>query len=309
MEFLHTPVLLNEAVSFLDINPNGVYLDATAGGGGHSSAILEKLSSSGKLIMLDKDPDAINHLSKKFKNCKNALIIKTDFVNINKVLNELGVNSLDGALFDLGVSSYQLDSLKRGFSYNKDSKLDMRMSKEGISAKDFINTAAEDEIFKVLKEYGEERYASSIAGNIVSERLVKPIETTFQLVEIIKKSMPQKALKGKGHPAKKTFQAIRIHINSELNSLKTGLISAFNALVPGGKMAAITFHSLEDRIVKMQFKKWCTGCICPSDFPVCVCKKHPEAKLLTKKAVKPTLDEIYKNSRSKSAKLRACEKI
>lgn len=309
MVFSHIPVFLNEAVDFLNIKPNGIYVDATAGGGGHSEAILEQLSNEGRLVLLDRDPDAVEHLYNKFKNCSNVLIIKDNFVNIYNVLYKIRVNSVDGILFDLGVSSHQLDNKDRGFTYKENVPLDMRMSKEGLSAKDFINTAPEYEISRVLKENAQERYASSIARNIVRERLLHPIETTFDLVNIIKKSMPQKSLKEKGHPARRTFQAIRMHINSELSNLKKGLMSAFNVLRSGGRIVVITFHSLEDRIVKDKFKKWGTGCICPGDFPVCVCGKKPLAKVLTKKAIKPSSGEIISNRRSKSAKLRVCEKI
>lgn len=309
MVFSHIPVFLNEAVDFLNIKPNGVYVDATAGGGGHSEAILEKLSNEGRLVLLDRDPDAVEHLYNKFKNRSNVLIIKDNFVNIYNVLYKIRVNSVDGILFDLGVSSYQLDNKDRGFTYKENVPLDMRMSKEGLSAKDFINTAPEYEISRVLKENAQERYASSIARNIVKERLIHPIETTFDLVNIIKRSMPQKSLKEKGHPAKRTFQAIRIHINSELSNLKKGLMSAFNVLSSGGRIVVITFHSLEDKVVKDQFKKWSTGCTCPGNFPVCVCGKKPLAKVLTKKALKPSFEEVSSNKRSKSAKLRVCEKI
>ena len=309
MVFSHIPVFLDEAVDFLNIKPNGVYVDATAGGGGHSEAILEKLSNEGRLVLLDRDPDAVEHLYNKFKNRSNVLIIKDNFVNIYNVLYKIRVNSVYGILFDLGVSSYQLDNKDRGFTYKENVPLDMRMSKEGISAKDFINTAPEYEISRVLKENAQERYASSIARNIVRERLLHPIETTFDLVNIVKRSMPQKSLKEKGHPAKRTFQAIRIHINSELSNLKKGLMSAFNVLSSGGRIVVITFHSLEDKIVKDQFKKWSTGCTCPGNFPVCVCGKKPLAKVLTKKALKPSFEEVSSNKRSKSAKLRVCEKI
>ena len=309
MVFSHIPVFLNEAVDFLNIKPNGIYVDATAGGGGHSEAILEQLSNEGRLVLLDRDPDAVEHLYNKFKNRSNVLIIKDNFVNIYNVLGRIKVSSVDGILFDLGVSSYQLDNKDRGFTYKENVPLDMRMSKEGISAKDFINTAPEYEISRVLKENAQERYASSIARNIVKERLIHPIETTFDLVNIIKRSMPQKSLKEKGHPAKRTFQAIRMHINSELSNLKKGLMSAFNVLSSGGRIVVITFHSLEDKVVKDQFKKWSTGCTCPGNFPVCVCGKKPLAKVLTKKALKPSFEEVSSNKRSKSAKLRVCEKI
>ena len=309
MEFLHKPVFLKESVDFLNIKSDGVYVDATAGGGGHSKAILEKLDTKGKLICIDQDPDAVEVLKKRFKNSENIFIIKSNFVNIDNVLSSLNIDFIDGILFDLGVSSYQLDESSRGFSYREDAVLDMRMSKEGISAKDFINDFSKEDIFRVIRDYGEEKYAYSIADNIVKERKAKPIKSTLELVKIIKRSMPQKALREKGHPAKRTFQAIRIYINSELDVLKKSLDSSFKRLSIFGRMVVITFHSLEDRIVKKFFSDLCKGCTCPKDFPICVCHKNPLAKLITKKSMKPSLDEIEKNIRSKSAKLRVCEKI
>lgn len=309
MEFLHKTVLLEESINLLNIRPSGTYVDATAGGGGHSRAILEKLNSEGKLVCIDQDPDAVKILKEKFKNLENVFVIKDNFVNINSVLGDLGIVSIDGIIFDLGVSSYQLDEEKRGFSYHKDSALDMRMSKEGLSAKDFVNSFSMEDIFKVIRDYGEEKYAYFIAKNIVKERSKKVIETTFDLVKIIKESMPQKALKEKGHPARKTFQAIRIYVNSELKILEKSLALSFEKLSSLGRMAVITFHSLEDRIVKRFFSSLSKGCTCPADFPVCVCEKSPLARLVTKKAIKPSSEELEKNPRSRSAKLRVCEKI
>ena len=309
MEFLHKSVFLKESIDFLNIKPSGVYVDATAGGGGHSSAVLERLNPEGKLLCIDQDPDAIEVLNKKFKNFKNVFVVRENFANLEKILDDLNIDGIDGILFDLGVSSYQLDEKDRGFSYKEEAFLDMRMSKEGISAKDFVNDFPWEDIFRVIRDYGEERYAYSIAQNIVKEREIKPIETTLDLVRIIKNSMPQKALREKGHPAKRTFQAIRIYVNSELSVLRKSLDSAFKRLSSFGRMVVITFLSLEDRIVKRFFMDLCKGCTCPGDFPVCVCKKKPLAKLVTKKAIKPSFEEIEENSRSKSAKLRVCEKI
>jgi len=309
LEFLHKTVLLEESVDFLNVKPDGIYVDATAGGGGHSRAILENLNSNGKLVCIDQDPDAIKILKEKFKNQENVFIIKDNFVNINSVLSNLNIPFVDGVIFDLGVSSYQLDEEKRGFSYHKDSVLDMRMSKEGLSAKDFVNSFSIEDIFRVIRDYGEEKYAYLIAKNIVKERSKKVIENTFDLVKIIKDSMPQKALKEKGHPARRTFQAIRIYVNSELKILEKSLALSFEKLSSLGRMAVITFHSLEDRIVKRFFSSLSRGCTCPPDFPVCVCEKSPLARLVTKKAVKPSFEELEKNPRSRSAKLRVCEKI
>lgn len=309
MDFFHKPVFLNEAIKFLNIKPSGIYVDATSGGGGHSAAILEKLGIHGKLISLDQDPDAIAFLKEKFKNCKKSFVIKENFVNINKVLNTLGLSAVDGFLFDLGVSSYQLDKAERGFSYNKNALLDMRMNKEGYSAKDFVNNAEEKEISRVLKEYGEEKYAVNIAKNLIKARMNKPIETTFELVGLIKTSIPQKDLKKRGHPAKKTFQAIRIFVNSELSILEKSLDLAFDRLSPGGRIVVITFHSLEDRIAKRKFSSFSQGCICPTYFPVCTCNRKPQAILVNKKALKPTESDVKENPRCKSAKLRACEKL
>ncbi len=309
MKFFHKSVFLEKAVELLNIKPSGVYVDATAGGGGHSESIVKKLSGAGKLISLDQDPDAIKFLKAKFKSCKNLFVFEKNFVNIDEVLDELKVDLVDGFLFDLGVSSYQLDNVSRGFSYKKDAALDMRMSKSGFSARDFVNTACEKKISQVIKEFGEEKYADSIARNLVKSRSEKSVETTFDLVEIIKQSLPQKVLKSKGHPAKKTFQAIRIYVNSELSILEKTLGLAFKRLAPHGRIVAITFHSLEDRIVKKKFTSFSSGCCCPPYFPICTCGKKPEAILLTKKPLKPTEREIEENPRCKSAKLRACEKI
>ena len=309
MEFSHKPVFLKETIDFLNINPDGTYVDATAGGGGHSRAILGKLSSRGRLVSIDQDPDAVDTLKVRFRSFNNSIVVKENFIRLRKVLDSLNIQFIDGILFDLGVSSYQLDEPIRGFSYSKNAPLDMRMSKEGLSARDFVNSFSEDEIFKVIKDYGEEKYAKAIARNIVKEREKKEIWTTFDLSKTIKDSMPQKTLKEKGHPAKRTFQAIRIFINRELEVLEKSLDAAFERLSSLGRIVVITFHSLEDRIVKKKFSSWCTGCTCPSDFPVCICNKKPVAKLITKRAVKPTSEEIEENSRCKSAKLRVCEKI
>ena len=310
-DFDHIPVLLYQTVDALNVRPGGIYVDCTAGGGSHSAEIARRMKGQGILVSIDKDGAALAACMER----KDAFAgidwmpVKSDYKDIDDIIRSLKIGKVDGIMADLGVSSYQLDNKDRGFTYKENVPLDMRMSKEGLSAKDFINTAPEYEISRVLKENAQERYASSIARNIVRERLLHPIETTFDLVNIIKRSMPQKSLKEKGHPAKRTFQAIRMHINSELSNLKKGLMSAFNVLSSGGRIVVITFHSLEDKIVKDQFKKWSTGCTCPGNFPVCVCGKKPLAKVLTKKALKPSFEEVSSNKRSKSAKLRVCEKI
>jgi len=307
VEFTHIPVLLNETVNLLNIKPNGIYVDGTAGGGGHSQEILKRLDNSGKLIMFDQDPDAIKNLKSKFFG-KNIYIINSNFANIKEKLQEIEIFSVNGVLFDLGVSSYQLDTSIRGFSYKKEALLDMRMSKSGISAYDIINNYSEENLSKILKNYAEEKFHRKISKDILKSRKNKPIKTTLELAEIVKNSIPAAKRRTK-HPAKKTFQAIRIEVNKELENLKKGLEEAFKLLKPDGRFAVITFHSLEDKIVKHEMHKWCTGCICPKDFPICICGKIPAAKFINKKAIKPEEKEILENSRSKSAKLRVIAKI
>ena len=305
-DFKHIPVLFYETVDALNIKPDGIYVDCTAGGGGHSAAVAEKLTT-GRLISIDQDPEAIAVLKKRFENNPNVTVVHDNFVNIKSVLNDLGIIGVDGVMADLGVSSHQLDTDARGFSFHKDAPLDMRMSMTGISAADIVNTASEAELRRIIYTYGEEKFAPSIAKNIVKARAIKPIETTFELVDIIKASMPMKA-KRDGHPARKTFQALRIEVNGELTKLEKALGDMFEVLNPAGRLAIITFHSLEDRMVKKSFNAFCEGCTCPPQFPVCVCGKKPEGKLPFKSKA-PTVNEVDENFRAHSARLRAVEKI
>lgn len=305
-EFNHIPVLFNETVEALNVKPNGIYVDCTAGGGGHCAAVAKKLTM-GRIIAIDQDPEAIENLRLRFKDNDRVTVIHDNFVNIEAILSDLGIDGVDGVMADLGVSSHQLDTDERGFSFHKDAPLDMRMSKEGMSAADLVNTASQSELQKIIYTYGEEKFAPSIARNIVKARQEKPIETTFELVDIIKASMPMKA-KRDGHPARKTFQALRIEVNGELEKLEIALDSMFRVLNPGGRLAIITFHSLEDRIVKKKFNKFCEGCTCPPEFPVCVCGKKPRGKLPFKSKA-PSADEVDENFRAHSARLRAVEKL
>ncbi|MBQ1839140.1 MAG: 16S rRNA (cytosine(1402)-N(4))-methyltransferase RsmH [Ruminococcus sp.] len=307
MEFSHIPVLLHETIEGLAIKENGIYVDGTAGGGGHSSEILKHLTT-GKLISIDQDPDAISALTQRFKNNENAIIIKGNFGNMRDLLELRGVRRVDGVLLDIGVSSHQLDTVSRGFSFHEDAPLDMRMSRSGVTAEELVNTLPYEELRRILAEYGEERYAASIAKGIIAAREQQPVTTTLQLAEIVKANVPQKVRRD-GHPARKTFQAIRIAVNDELNVLSRGLDDAFKLLGRGGRLAVITFHSLEDRIVKQKMAEWCQGCTCPKDFPVCVCGNKPKARLINKKPVCANETELTLNPRSRSAKLRICEKI
>ena len=306
MEFSHVPVLLNEAVDGLNIKPNGIYVDGTAGGGGHSAEILSRLSS-GKLISIDRDPDAVCTIKQRFKDNHNSIIIKGNFSDMKALLSDRGICRVDGVLLDIGVSSHQLDTAERGFSFHEDAELDMRMSQSGTSAKDLVNTLPKQELARIIFSYGEEKYANSIAAGIVRARADKPINTTFELAEIIRNSVPEKVRRA-GHPARKTFQALRIEVNHELDALKKGMEDAFELLSQGGRLAVITFHSLEDRIVKQTMADWCQGCTCPKDFPVCVCGKKPKAKAVTRKPIVANEQELSSNPRSRSAKLRICEK-
>ena len=306
MEFNHKSVLLQEAVDALSVKENGIYVDATAGGGGHSSEIAKRLGS-GTLVAIDRDPDAIAVLTQRFADNGKVRIVNEVFDNIKTVLADLGYDGADGILADLGVSSYQLDTAERGFSVHKDAPLDMRMSKKGYSAYNAVNELSENELADIIFSYGEEKFARSIAKNIVKRRADKPIETTFELCDIISASMPAKA-KRDGHPARKTFQAIRIYINRELEMLPGALDDMFECLNPGGVLAIITFHSLEDRIVKNKFNSLCKGCTCPPDFPVCVCGNKPKGKLPFK-SIAPSDEEVAENPRSRSARLRAIVKL
>ena len=308
MQFNHVSVLLNECIDSLNIKPDGVYVDGTAGGAGHSSEIAKRLVN-GQLIALDKDPDAIEVATKRLSEFKMAKVVKSDFADMSTVLEQLNISKVDGVLLDLGVSSFQLDTAQRGFSYHADAPLDMRMSKEGTSAYDVVNEYSVEEIARILREYGEEKLAYKIALNIEKARKTKPIETTLELSEIINQSFPPKMRWAGKNPSKRSFQAIRIAVNSELDSLSKVLDEAFEKLSVGGRFAIITFHSLEDRMVKQKFNALCTGCICPPEFPVCVCGQKPKAKLITRKPITATEEELKFNSRSHSAKLRVIEKI
>lgn len=307
MDFSHVPVLLRETIEALDIKPGGIYVDGTAGGGGHSQEILNRLDT-GTLIAIDQDPDAVKTVSERFAGNKNARVARANFSSMDEVVRSLGYSHVNGVLLDIGVSSRQLDTPERGFSFHNDAPLDMRMSQEGTSAYDLVNTLPHGELARIIRMYGEEKFASSIAGAIVRQREIKPVETTLELAEIVKSGVPA-ARRRDGHPARKTFQALRIAVNGELDRLSQGLEAAFSLLAPGGRLAVITFHSLEDRIVKQYFARLCTGCTCPKDFPVCVCGKEPQAKLWKKKPVEASEEELASNARSRSAKLRVLEKI
>lgn len=307
MEFSHVPVLLQQTIDGLAVNENGIYVDGTAGGGGHSSEILKRLTT-GKLISIDQDPDAIMTLTERFKNNENSIIIKGNFADMKELLQHRGVGRLDGVLLDIGVSSHQLDTAGRGFSFHEDAPLDMRMSQSGTTAADLVNTLPVNELKRILSVYGEEKFAGSIANGIERARQQKPIKTTLELAEIIKDNVPQRVRRD-GHPARKSFQALRIAVNDELGVLERGLDSAFELLGSEGRLAVITFHSLEDRIVKQKMASWCQGCTCPKDFPVCVCGNKPKAKLVNRKPICANETELNENPRARSAKLRICEKI
>ena len=301
MEFNHISVLLDETIDSLNIKPDGIYVDGTAGGAGHSSEIAKRLKN-GRLIALDQDPDAIKVATERLKPY-NATVVQSNFSDMDKVLKDLNINKVDGILLDLGVSSYQLDTAERGFSYHKESALDMRMSKSGISAEDIVNDFSETELSDIFWRFGEEKFSRKIASKIVSERGNGRITTTTQLAEIIANAYPASARRD-GPPARKCFQAIRIAVNAELDRLNEALDKAFDLLNKDGVLSIITFHSLEDRMVKLRFKEYCTGCTCPPDFPVCVCGKTPKGHLLTRKPIEPSKRELESNPRSRSAKLR-----
>ena len=301
MEFNHISVLLNETIESLNIKEDGIYLDGTAGGAGHSLEIAKRLTT-GSLIALDQDPDAVKIATERLKGY-NATVIQSNFCDMDSVLVSLNIDKVDGILLDLGVSSYQLDTAERGFSYHKESALDMRMSKSGISAEDIVNNFSETELADIFWRFGEEKFSRKIASKIVTERQKNRITTTTHLAEIIANAYPASARRD-GHPARKCFQAIRIAVNAELDRLNETLDKAFDLLKSGGVLSIITFHSLEDRMVKLRFKEYCTGCTCPSDFPVCVCGKTPKGHLLTRKPIEPSEGELETNPRSRSAKLR-----
>lgn len=306
MEFSHISVLLNECIEGLGIKPDGIYVDGTVGGAGHSKEIAKRLGS-GRLVAIDRDPTAVKIAGERLKNY-NATVVKANYSEIDEVLKDLSIDKVDGILLDLGVSSYQLDKAERGFSYHNDAPLDMRMSCEGLSARDVVNTYSYEELSRILFEYGEEKFSKSIASAIVKTREAKPIETTLELAEIIKASVPQRARRDK-NPCKKTFQAIRIEVNAELEHLSVALDKVFDVLKSGGRLCVISFHSLEDRLVKQRFASFCKGCICPPDFPQCVCGRKPRGRLVNRKPIMAAQDELEANNRSRSAKLRIIEKI
>lgn len=309
MEFSHVPVLFRETIESLAVRPGGHYIDGTAGGGGHSAAILERLGPGGVLLSIDRDPDAIAVCRERFAGRPESRVVEGNFCDLYEIAEREGVLPADGVLLDIGVSSHQLDDPARGFSYQHDAPLDMRMSQSGTSAKDLVNTLSPDALADILRRFGEERFAWRIAKGIAAAREKHPIETTGELAEIVKESVPAAVRRAPGHPARQTFQALRIAVNGELDALQKGLEGAFEALSPGGRLCVITFHSLEDRIVKQQMAAWCQGCTCPPDFPVCVCGKKPRAKLLYHKGLTPSPEELEKNPRSRSARLRVCIKL
>lgn len=307
MEFNHKSVLLEESVDALQIKPDGIYIDGTAGGAGHSRLIAGRLTT-GRLIAIDKDPDAVAVATERLKPFSCAEVVQADFGDFDNVLDERGIGGVDGVLLDLGVSSHQLDVAERGFSYHKDAPLDMRMSRSGTTAGQLVNTLSVDELTRIIREYGEDKFAFRIAKAIDAARRISPIETTLQLSDIISGAVPAAARRD-GHPARRTFQALRIAVNGELDSLSAFLDKAVDRLNKGGVIAIISFHSLEDRMVKQRFNEWCTGCVCPPDFPVCVCGKNPLTGYVFKKPVMPSADQINENFRTHSAKLRAVYKL
>ena len=309
MGFDHTPVLLEEVIEGLRIKPEGTYVDGTLGGGGHSYHILQRLNDQGRLIGIDQDGAAVAAAGERLESFTNVTIVRNNYCNIRQVLNELDIESVDGILLDLGVSSYQLDTPERGFSYMSDAPLDMRMDQRSArTAADIVNSYPEDELTRIIRMYGEEKFAASIARHITAAREGGPIKTTGELVEIIRASMPAKALKKAGHPAKQTFQALRIELNNELKVLSETLDTMIDLLAPGGRIAVITFHSLEDRIVKNIFRDAQDPCTCPPNFPVCTCGKTSKGTVITRKPIVPSEEEMNDNPRAKSSKLRIFEK-
>lgn len=311
MEFSHRPVMVEEVLNGLKIRPDGIYVDCTVGGGGHSEAILNCMESGGRLVALDQDVDAIAAAKKRLAPFKDRVVlVRENFVKLAEVLKRLGIKEVDGIIFDLGVSSYQLDNPDRGFSYQYDALLDMRMDRErGKTAREIVNNLPVEELAAIIREYGEERWASRIAEFIGKERKRRSIETTGQLVEIIKKAIPAGARREGPHPAKRTFQALRIAVNKELDILSDSIRSAVQTLRPGGRICVITFHSLEDRIIKDLFRRMASPCSCPREFPVCVCGGKREVKLITAKPLTPHRAELEKNPRARSARLRIAEKL
>lgn len=310
MEFKHISVLLNETIENLNIKKDGIYVDGTLGGGGHAYEVLKRLGPNGRYIGIDQDEDAIKAATKRLAEFQDKLtVVRSNYCNMKQVLHELGINKVNGILLDLGVSSYQLDTAERGFSYKEDAPLDMRMdNRNAMTAQDIVNGYSEQELYRIIRDYGEDKFAKNIAKHIVRMRSEKPITTTFELTEAIKAAIPMKVRMAGGHPAKKTFQAIRIELNHELDVLKNTLDDMVELLDEGGRLCIITFHSLEDRIVKVAFKTKENPCICPPNFPVCVCNRKSQGFQVSRKPILPSDEEMESNTRSKSAKLRVFEK-
>lgn len=310
MEFVHKSVLLNETIDGLNIQLDGIYVDGTLGGGGHAYEVCRRLGDKGSIVGIDQDAAAIEAAGNRLKDFgEKVTIVRSNYCDMKSKLHELGIDKVDGIVLDLGVSSYQLDTAERGFSYREDAPLDMRMdTRQKMTARDIVNDYEEMELYRVIRDYGEDKFAKNIAKHIVAARKEKPIETTGELTEIIRASIPMKYQKKSGHPAKRTFQAIRIELNRELEVLKDSLDDMIDLLNPGGRLCIITFHSLEDRIVKSAFRKNENPCTCPSDFPVCVCGKVSKGSILTRKPILPSKEEMEENSRAKSAKLRIFER-
>ena len=310
MDFKHVSVLLDETITGLNIKPDGIYVDGTLGGGGHAYEVLKRLSPKGRLIGIDQDGEALKAAGKRLKEFENQVtLVRDNYCEIERVLKDLNIETVDGIVLDIGVSSYQLDNLERGFSYKSDAPLDMRMdTRQGLTAADVVNTYSENELFKIIKEYGEDKFAKNIAKHIVLARKDKPLETTEELSNVIKRAIPMKVQAKGGHPSKKTFQAIRIEVNRELTVLKESIDKMIEHLNPDGRICIITFHSLEDRIVKMKFRENENPCTCPPDFPVCVCGKESKGRVVTRKPIIPSEEEINVNKRAKSSKLRIFER-
>ena len=307
LEFSHVPVLLEECIEGLAIDPAGIYLDGTAGGAGHSREIAKRLTT-GRLISLDQDPDAIKTATERLQGLP-AQVVQVNFRQAKQALAQLGIEKINGALLDLGVSSHQLDDGERGFSYHQDAPLDMRMSQSGQTAADLVATLSREELTRILRDYGEELYAWQIAGRIVKQREEKPILTTLELADLVAAAVPPAERRKSKNPARRTFQALRIAVNSELDALNEGMEGIFDCLAPGGRFCIITFHSLEDRLVKNKFRRWATACTCPPEYPVCICGGKPKAKLITRKPIEANATELETNRRSRSAKLRVLEKL
>lgn len=308
IQFNHKPVLFEETIDSLNIQPEGTYIDGTAGGGGHSGAILERLTT-GRLLSIDRDPDAVAVVRERLAKYPGSIVRMGNFSEMADIAADCGITAVDGVLLDIGVSSYQLDNTERGFSFHTDAPLDMRMSRSGTSAADLVNTLSWQQLAEIISRYGEDKSAVRIAKGIVGARAEKPIETTLQLADIIRESVPAAVRRAEGHPARRTFQALRIAVNGELDALRDGLTAAFGLLKPGGRLSVITFHSLEDRIVKRQMAKWCEGCTCPKDFPICVCGNKPKGELVWKKGLAPGEQELADNPRARSARLRSIQKL